>query len=161
NPPFTPPRPPRRRPLRLDTGRKSARFLCVTNLFVTEANMDSTQAARTLEVIRTLMERTCQYRLLTAWAGLAAGSLAPGRAGGVRGGVGAGLCRLAPVDVRGDAHAGAGARRAGLVAADAGGRIGFDAGAVFGAGADGVLLRPGRAPVAAGGVDALLRPGGP
>jgi len=38
--------------------------------------MDSAQAARTLEVIRTLMERTYQYRLLTAGAGLAAGSLA-------------------------------------------------------------------------------------
>lgn len=38
--------------------------------------MDSTQAVRTLEVIRTLMERTCQYQLLTAGAGLAAGSLA-------------------------------------------------------------------------------------
>jgi hypothetical protein len=38
--------------------------------------MDSGQAARTLEVIRTLMERTCQYRLLAAWAGLAAGTLA-------------------------------------------------------------------------------------
>jgi hypothetical protein len=38
--------------------------------------MDSAQAARSLEVIRTLMERTCQYRLLTASAGLAAGSLA-------------------------------------------------------------------------------------
>jgi hypothetical protein len=60
----------------LDTGRFGDRFLCVTNLFVTEANMDSTQAARTLEVIRTLMERTCRYRLLTAGAGLAAGSLA-------------------------------------------------------------------------------------
>ncbi|HZY87953.1 MAG TPA: hypothetical protein VFE78_24170 [Gemmataceae bacterium] len=42
--------------------------------------MDSREAARTLEVIRTLMERTCQYRLLTAWAGLAAGSLAGGGA---------------------------------------------------------------------------------
>ncbi len=42
--------------------------------------MDSSQAARTLEVIRTLMERTCQYRLLTAWAGIAAGSLATGGA---------------------------------------------------------------------------------
>jgi hypothetical protein len=51
-------------------------LLCIANLFVTEANMDSTQAARTLEVIRTLMERTCQYRLLTASAGLAAGSQA-------------------------------------------------------------------------------------
>src|SRR5438045_829724 len=38
--------------------------------------MDPKQAARTLEVIRTLMERTCQYQLLTARAGLAAGSLA-------------------------------------------------------------------------------------
>jgi hypothetical protein len=38
--------------------------------------MDTRQAARTLEVIRTLMERTCQYQLLTAWAGLAAGTLA-------------------------------------------------------------------------------------
>jgi hypothetical protein len=38
--------------------------------------MDPQQAARTLEVIRTLMERTCQYQLLTARAGLAAGSLA-------------------------------------------------------------------------------------
>jgi hypothetical protein len=42
--------------------------------------MDSTQAARSLEVIRTLMERTCQYRLLTAHAGLAAGTLAAGGA---------------------------------------------------------------------------------
>ncbi len=38
--------------------------------------MDARQAARTLEVIRTLMERTCQYQLLTARAGLAAGCLA-------------------------------------------------------------------------------------
>jgi hypothetical protein len=38
--------------------------------------MDTRQAARNLEVIRTLMERTCQYQLLTARAGLAAGSLA-------------------------------------------------------------------------------------
>jgi hypothetical protein len=38
--------------------------------------MDSHEASRTLEVIRTLMERTCQYRLLAAWAALAAGSLA-------------------------------------------------------------------------------------
>src|SRR5262249_28171724 len=38
--------------------------------------MDARQAARTLEVIRTLMERTCQYQLLTARASLAAGSLA-------------------------------------------------------------------------------------
>jgi hypothetical protein len=38
--------------------------------------MDARQAAQTLEVIRTLMERTCQYQLLTARAGLAAGSLA-------------------------------------------------------------------------------------
>src|SRR6516162_5221921 len=38
--------------------------------------MDARQAARTLEVIRTLMERTCQYQLLTARTGLVAGSLA-------------------------------------------------------------------------------------
>jgi hypothetical protein len=38
--------------------------------------MDQGQAAHTLEVIRTLMERTCQYRLLTAGASLAAGTLA-------------------------------------------------------------------------------------
>src|SRR5262249_32684611 len=38
--------------------------------------MDARQAARSLEVIRTLMERTCQYQLLTARARLAAGSLA-------------------------------------------------------------------------------------
>src|SRR5207253_165691 len=38
--------------------------------------MDSRQAAHNLEVIRTLMERTCQYQLLTARAGLAAGTLA-------------------------------------------------------------------------------------
>ena len=38
--------------------------------------MDSRDASRTLEVIRTLMERTCQYQFLTARAGLAAGTLA-------------------------------------------------------------------------------------
>jgi hypothetical protein len=38
--------------------------------------MDAEQAARNLELIRTLMERTCQYQLLTARAGLVAGSLA-------------------------------------------------------------------------------------
>src|SRR5260370_5781377 len=38
--------------------------------------MNAQQAARNLEVIRTLMERTCQYQLLTARAGLAAGSIA-------------------------------------------------------------------------------------
>jgi len=38
--------------------------------------MDSREAGRTLEVIRTLMERTCQYQFLTARAGLAAGLLA-------------------------------------------------------------------------------------
>jgi hypothetical protein len=38
--------------------------------------MDPAQAARNLEVIRTLMERTCQYQLLTARAGLGAGFLA-------------------------------------------------------------------------------------
>jgi hypothetical protein len=38
--------------------------------------VDSIQAARNLELIRTLMERTTQYQLLTARAGLIAGSLA-------------------------------------------------------------------------------------
>jgi hypothetical protein len=38
--------------------------------------MDAVQAARNLELIRTLMERTTQYQLLTARAGLAAGCLA-------------------------------------------------------------------------------------
>jgi hypothetical protein len=38
--------------------------------------MDARQASHNLEVIRTLMERTTQYQLLTARAGLAAGSLA-------------------------------------------------------------------------------------
>jgi hypothetical protein len=38
--------------------------------------MDPRQAAHNLELIRTLMERTVQYQLLTARAGLAAGSLA-------------------------------------------------------------------------------------
>src|SRR5262245_37769559 len=38
--------------------------------------MDVRQAAQTLEVIRTLMERATQYQLLTARAGMAAGSLA-------------------------------------------------------------------------------------
>jgi hypothetical protein len=38
--------------------------------------MDSHDATRTLEVIRTLMERTTQYQFLTARAGLAAGLLA-------------------------------------------------------------------------------------
>jgi hypothetical protein len=38
--------------------------------------MDKQQASRTLELIRSLMERTCQYQLLTARAGLAAGCLA-------------------------------------------------------------------------------------
>lgn len=37
--------------------------------------MDARDASRTLEVIRTLMERTTQYQLITAWAGLAAGTL--------------------------------------------------------------------------------------
>ncbi len=37
--------------------------------------MEPRHAAQTLEVIRTLMERTCQYQLLTARAGLAAGVL--------------------------------------------------------------------------------------
>src|SRR5437764_10194163 len=38
--------------------------------------MDARDAARNLEVIRTLMERTCQYQLLPARAGLVAGTLA-------------------------------------------------------------------------------------
>src|SRR5207244_100772 len=38
--------------------------------------MDARQAERNLELIRTLMERTTQYQLLTARAGLAAGTLA-------------------------------------------------------------------------------------
>jgi hypothetical protein len=38
--------------------------------------MDAQEATRTLEVIRTLMERTCQYQFLTARAGLVAGCLA-------------------------------------------------------------------------------------
>lgn len=38
--------------------------------------MNAREAAVNLEVIRTLMERTTQYQLLTARAGLAAGSLA-------------------------------------------------------------------------------------
>jgi hypothetical protein len=38
--------------------------------------MDARQAANTLELIRTLMERTTQYQFLTARAGLAAGTLA-------------------------------------------------------------------------------------
>src|SRR5260370_4142595 len=38
--------------------------------------MDSLQASRNLELIRQWMERTTQYQLLTARAGLAAGSLA-------------------------------------------------------------------------------------
>lgn len=38
--------------------------------------MDPRQAAQNLELIRTLMERTVQYQLLTARAGLAAGCLA-------------------------------------------------------------------------------------
>jgi hypothetical protein len=38
--------------------------------------MNAQQAGETLEVIRTLMERTTQYRLLTASASLAAGNLA-------------------------------------------------------------------------------------
>lgn len=38
--------------------------------------MDTSEATRTLELIRTLMERTTQYQFLTARAGLAAGVLA-------------------------------------------------------------------------------------
>src|SRR5438552_10738288 len=54
--------------------------------------MDARQAAHNLEVIRTLMERTTQYELLTARAGLAAGCMA---------GLGALLfCFLDPADPR-------------------------------------------------------------
>lgn len=42
--------------------------------------MDQRQAFRDLEVIRTLMERTCQYQVITAKAGLVAGALAVGGA---------------------------------------------------------------------------------
>src|SRR5262249_24050500 len=53
------------------------RLLCVANLFAQEEQMmEAQEATRTLEVIRTLMERTCQYQFLTARAGLAAGTLA-------------------------------------------------------------------------------------
>src|SRR3954470_4600167 len=53
------------------------RLLCSANLFAQEERtMDAQEATRTLEVIRTLMERTCQYQFLTARAGLAAGTLA-------------------------------------------------------------------------------------
>src|SRR5438046_1151173 len=52
-----------------------ARVLCVTNLFA-ENLMDARQAEQNLELIRTLMERTVQYQLLTARAGMVAGSLA-------------------------------------------------------------------------------------
>src|SRR5438876_2151745 len=38
--------------------------------------MDSLQAVKNLELIRTLMERTCRYQLLTARAGVVAGGLA-------------------------------------------------------------------------------------
>ncbi len=58
--------------------------------------MDARQAARTLEVIRTLMERTCQYQLLTARAGLAAGCLA-----------GLGALLFVWLDVRNPVHFGA------------------------------------------------------
>src|SRR5947209_5967888 len=51
-------------------------LLCVTKWFAGGGIMDAQQAARNLEVIRTLMERTCQYQLLTARAGLVAGTLA-------------------------------------------------------------------------------------
>jgi hypothetical protein len=59
----------------LTTGLEYARVLCITNLFVEVGLMDARQAARNLEVIRTLMERTTQYQFLTARAGLIAGSL--------------------------------------------------------------------------------------
>src|ERR1700758_3092693 len=60
----------------LTAADKEVKVLCVANLFVEDRGMDARQAAQTLEVIRTLMERTCQYQLLTARASLVAGSLA-------------------------------------------------------------------------------------
>src|SRR5437660_11587385 len=51
-------------------------FALQTYLLRRKGNMDAQEATRTLEVIRTLMERTCQYQFLTARAGLAAGTLA-------------------------------------------------------------------------------------
>jgi hypothetical protein len=57
--------------------------------------MDKAQAGQTLELIRSLMERTCQYQLLTARAGLAAGCLA---------GVGALLFNPWLLDDRNPAH---------------------------------------------------------
>src|ERR1700758_2816584 len=58
----------------LTAADKEVKVLCVANLFVEDGGMDTRQAAQTLEVIRTLMERTCQYQLLTARASLVAGS---------------------------------------------------------------------------------------
>jgi hypothetical protein len=57
--------------------------------------MDKAQAGQTLELIRSLMERTCKYQLLTARAGLAAGCLA---------GVGALLFHPGLLDDRNPAH---------------------------------------------------------
>ena len=117
--------------------------------------MDARQAAHTLEVIRTLMERTCQYQLLTARAGLAAGCLAgvgallflfldAGQPRAVRRRLVAGVPRLAAGHLHGHGDARPGARRARLVAAGAGGAAGPGAVAVRGPGADRLLLRRGK-----------------
>src|SRR5688500_17152432 len=59
------------------TGRQmKVKVLCVANQFAEGRGMDARQASETLEVIRTLMGRTCQYQLVTARASLVAGSLA-------------------------------------------------------------------------------------
>jgi hypothetical protein len=60
--------------------------------------MNASQAARNLELIRTLMERTVQYQLLTARAGLSAGCLA---------GLGAVVFLLPGMDANNPSHFGA------------------------------------------------------
>src|SRR5207249_4903960 len=62
--------------VRLTVDRLLARVLCHTKPFAEVGPMDPVQASRNLELIRTLMERTTQYQLLTARAGLAAGCMA-------------------------------------------------------------------------------------
>jgi hypothetical protein len=66
--------PHRFRPLTSD--RRLTNLLYVAKLFAEGFAVDARKAAENLEVIRTLMERTTQYQLLTARAGLVAGSLA-------------------------------------------------------------------------------------
>ncbi len=116
--------------LELDRGQSEGRLLCMTNQFARRSGMDTSQAAHTLEVIRTLMERTCQYRLLTAGASLAAarspvlGALAfrfsrRGRSGSVRGRLGFRLRQFADGQFRRHHAARPGSRRTGVDAADA------------------------------------------